>query len=196
MRLERRTLLHLLAVSPLPALLGVSPAVLERALRASDRARTRGPGAHAPTFFNASEWETVRLLADLIIPRDDRSGSATDAGVPEFMDYVLAEGSESQQVAIRGGLSWLDRECRARYGRRFSDATTTERSEMLNAIAWPDRSAPSVSSGVAFFNRFRDLVASGFWSSEIGVKDVGYVGNAFLTSWTGCPEEARRKIGS
>jgi hypothetical protein len=195
MRLERRAVLQMLAASPLPGLLGVSPAVLERALRVSRSVREQGAGTYAPTFFTATEWETVRLLADLVIPRDDRSGSATDAGAPEFMDHLLGEGSESQQVAIRGGLTWLDRECRTRYGRRFHDAAPAERTEMLNAIAWPDRSAPTVSAGVAFFNRFRDLVASGFWSSEIGVKDLGYVGNTFVTSWVGCPEEARRKIG-
>lgn len=193
MSLPRRDLLQLFAASPLPGLLGVTPATLERAVRVSHDARTGQDAARR--FFTSQEWPTVRLLSDLILPRDERSGSATDAGVPEFIDVLLAEGSESHQVAVRGGLVWLDRECRARYGHPFRETSESERTEMLDAIAWPARSSPSVRPGVAFFTRFRDLVAGGFWSSEMGVEDLGYVGNRFVTAWTGCPDAVIRSLG-
>jgi hypothetical protein len=139
----------------------------------------------------------VRLLADLIIPRDQRSGSASDAGVPEFMDYLMADHDTSPEArtAMRGGLAWIDGECRRRFGKRFIDCVDRERTGLLDEIAWPARARPEMSHGVAFFSSFRDLTASGFWSSEMGVKDLRYQGNTFVPQWTGCPDVALRRIG-
>jgi hypothetical protein len=189
--ISRRDLLRLLAATPLPALLGVSPATLERAGRVARQA-TQAP--NQPKFFTAEEWETVRVLADIIIPRDERSGSATEAGVPEFMDFILNE-STNQQTPIRGGLAWLDRECRERWGKPFRSLADGERTAMLDEIAWPARAKPEMSHGVQFFNRFRDLVAAGFWSSKMGVTDLQYQGNTFVTEWTGCPPSQLRNLG-
>jgi gluconate 2-dehydrogenase gamma chain len=148
-------------------------------------------------FFTAEEYQTVRVLADLIIPRDGRSGSATDAGVPEFMDFMMADQDTSPEArtAMRGGLAWTDAECGRRFGKRFVDCTQRERIALLDEIAWPARARPEMSHGVAFFNAFRDLTSSGFWSSEMGVKDLRYQGNAFVPEWSGCPDAALRKIG-
>jgi gluconate 2-dehydrogenase gamma chain len=190
-QMDRRDLLRLLAAAPLPAILGVSPATLERAVRV---ARQAPQAPYQPKFFTAEEWETVRILADLIIPRDERSGSATEAGVPEFMDFILSE-STNQQTPIRGGLAWLDRECRERWSRPFRALGDTERTAILDEIAWPARAKPEMSHGVQFFNRFRDMVAAGFWSSKMGVQDLGYQGNTFVTAWTGCPAEQLGKLG-
>jgi len=191
--MDRRDLLRLLAAVPIPALLPWSPATVTRARQSAHEAGSGG--VHAPTFFSNDEWATVRLLADLIIPRDDRSGSAGDAGVPEFMDTLLADGSESEQTRIRGGLAWLERESRERFGAGFVAATPAARTELLDAIAWPARSAPELSQGVRFFSRFRDLVAAGFWSSRMGIDDLGYQGNTFVTAWQGCPTEQLRRYG-
>ncbi len=192
--MDRRDLLRLLAASPFPVLLGASPAALEQAVRAA-HASVADPGRYQARFFTPAEWETVRLLADLIIPRDERSGSAGDAMVPEFIDTLLAEGEEAQQTALRGGLAWLDRECRTRWESPFRMLSVSRQTTMLDDIAWPARALPGVSQGAVFFTRFRDLVAAGFWSSRIGVEDLGYQGNTFVARWTGCPDPQLRKLG-
>ena len=193
--MDRREMLQLLALSPLPAL-GLSPAAVDRAARHAREslADVRQGTAYAPAFFTAVEWRTVLALSDLIVPRDERSGSATDAGVPEFIDFVMTEYPE-HQVPVRGGLAWLERECRERYGKGFADCVASEQTALLDAIAYPKQATPEMSQGVAFFNRFRDLVLSGFWSSKVGVEDLGYKGNTFVAEWKGCPPEVLAKLG-
>jgi hypothetical protein len=159
------------------------------ALRAAPAAR-----AFEPKFFTPSEWTTVRVLVDLIIPRDVRSGSATEAGVPEFMDFMLTENA-GLQTPMRGGLAWLDTECRERFGQAFTDCADAERRAVLDDIAWPARARPELSPGVAFFSRFRDLTASGFWSSEMGIRDLRYLGNTAVAQWTGCPPDQLQRLG-
>lgn len=157
-------------------------------------ARAAQGAAFRPQFFNEHEHATVRLLVDLIIPADDRSGSATDAGVPEFMDFMMTD-RPSMQGWMRGGLAWLDIESQRRFDVLFLDAEDAQRTELLDAIAYPDDAADDLSHGVAFFNRFRDLTASGFWSTEMGIDDLQYMGNRVVSEWTGCPEEALRHVG-
>jgi hypothetical protein len=149
---------------------------------------------YEPKHFTAHEWDTVRLLVDLIIPRDARSGSATDAGVPEFMDFMLGDDPDLD-VPIRGGLAWLDHACDDRYGKTFFTASDAERAGLLDDIAWPKKAKPQHSAGVAFFNSFRDLTASGFFSSKMGVEDLRYIGNTVVPEWKGCPPEALAKLG-
>jgi gluconate 2-dehydrogenase subunit 3-like protein len=162
-------------------------------------ARRQTPDApYAPKFFSAHEYATVRVLVDIIIPADERSGSATEARVPEFMDTLLADDSVSDKAsrtAMRGGLGWMDREAHARYGKTFVLCTPSERTAIVNDIAWPAKAKPEVSQGAAFFSSFRDLTASGFWSSPMGVKDLQYLGNRFVPEWKGCPPEALAKLG-
>src|SRR5207244_2418624 len=130
-------------------------------------------GQAVPRFFNAHEWKTVRVLSDYVIPHDERSGSATDAKVPEYMDYLLAEkdASVNNQIAMRGGLAWLDTECRKRFQKSFIDSSDTQRREVLDDIAYPSKAKPEMRYGVSFFNRFRDMTASGFFSSALGWED-------------------------
>ena len=177
------------------ALAGVAPAVYERVARSTRRAIER-PEPFEPAFFTPHEWRTVRVLADLVIPADERSGSATDAGVPEFMDFMLVE-RESMQVPMRGGLRWLDAESVERFGAPFVDLAAEQRTTILDEIAWPDRARPEMAAGVEFFNRFRDLTASGFFSSRMGMEDLQYLGNRAVARWTGCPPEtlAHLRVG-
>lgn len=195
----RREVVELLSAVPLALLLGCTAETSRRVARAArDSAAARSLGARfEPRFFTQPEYETVRVLADIIIPRDGRSGSATDAGVPEFMDFMMADQDTSSEArkAMRGGLAWLDAECRGRFGKRFVAAADGERTGLLDQIAWPAKAKPEMKEGVAFFNGFRNLTASGFWSSEMGVKDLRYQGNAVVPEWTGCPEAALRKLG-
>lgn len=151
-------------------------------------------GASAPRVYTPHEWQTVRTLVDYIFPKDERSGSATDALVPEFMDQMLFL-EPGMRTAHRGGLAWLDSECRERFGATFVGATDARRREMLDLIAFPARAPAELSHGVQWFNAFRDLAATGFWTSEIGVRDIGYMGNTPQVAWNGCPSENLRRLG-
>lgn len=198
----RRDLLKLMGMAPLAGALDWNAAQVERATRrvralaAADETGAQ-PAEFTPTFFTPREWRTVRMLADYVIPRDERSGSATDAKAPEFMDFILGEpgANENTRLAIRGGLAWLDVESRRRVGAPFVDATDPQRRQLLDDIAWPDKAPPAMSYGVAFFNRFRDMTAAAFFSSSVGWKDLQYIGNTFNPGWNGCPPEANAKLG-
>jgi hypothetical protein len=195
--MKRRDALKILGLAPLAASIGVAPSHLERATLALARLEEEPGFAAAPTFFNAHEWATVRVLVDYIIPRDERSGSATEAKVPEFIDFLMSdkEASEGMKTAMRGGLAWLDNECQHRFQKSFVGATDAQRRQVLDDIAWPAKARPEMSHGVRFFSRFRDLTASGFFSTQMGWRDVRYMGNVALPAWNGCPPEALAKLG-
>jgi hypothetical protein len=192
--ISRREALQLVGVASLAAAFDWTPPQLERAARLARETVASG-AAFEPTFFTAHEYETVRVLVDVIIPKDERSGGATDAGVPEYMDFLMSDGSDGQRSAMRGGLAWLDIQSRKRFRKTFNECVEQERATILDAIAWPARAAPDMSQGVAFFNSFRDLTAAGFFSSRMGVEDLRYQGNTFVAEWKGCPPEALAKLG-
>jgi gluconate 2-dehydrogenase subunit 3-like protein len=189
---SRRAAVQVLAGIPILAA-GLSPAKVREAVAAA-RAALASPDGYAPAFFTPHEWETVRILVDLIIPKDEHSGSATDAGVPEFMDFIVND-QKDMQIPIRGGLGWLDTECRERYTRDFLSSSDKQRRAVLDDIAWPVKARSEMSQGVAFFSRFRDLTASGFYSSQTGVEDLRYIGNTVVPEWKGCPPDALAKLG-
>jgi gluconate 2-dehydrogenase gamma chain len=196
--MSRRDVLKLAAVSPL-ASVAASPQMerVERFMASLAAAEEQQQG-YVPKFFTAKEWRTVRVLADYVIPRDDRSGSATDAKAPEYMDFVLNDEltSENNRIAMRGGLAWLDNECRKRFnGKTFILATDAERRAVLDDIAYPRRAKPEHAAGVTFFNRFRDMTAAGFFSSAMGWRDLQYIGNVFNPNWNGCGDAANAKLG-
>ena len=147
-----------------------------------------------PKFFTAAEFRLVRVLADIVIPKDERSGSATDAGVPEFMDFMMID-QPVRQVAMRGGLAWLDVECQRRFDKAFVNCVDAERTAVLDDIAWPAKAKPEFAHGVAFFSNFRDLTASGFWTTRMGIDDLQYMGNRSVARWNGCPPDALKKLG-
>ncbi|HVX51452.1 MAG TPA: gluconate 2-dehydrogenase subunit 3 family protein [Chitinophagaceae bacterium] len=146
-----------------------------------------------PAFFTPAEMATITLLADIIIPKDDVSGSASDAKVPEFIEYIVNDMTE-HQVPMKGGLRWLDMKCLAQYGNAFTDCTKEQQMEMVDAIAYPKKAKPENKPGVSFFNLMRNLTATGFYTSEIGVKDVGYMGNQ-ITEWNGVPDDVLKQYG-
>jgi gluconate 2-dehydrogenase gamma chain len=204
--MNRRDALKAFALLSSANFLEVGPPQLERALRGMESlAEAAEPTAageepqqapYSPKFFTRREWQLVRMLSDYVIPRDARSGSATDAKVPEFMDFLLSDkdASATNQNAMRGGLAWIDNESRRRFSRTFVTATDAQRRQILDDIAFPRRAKPEFSHGVAFFSRFRDMTASGFFSSSMGWKDVQYIGNVFH-HWDGCPPPALNKLG-
>jgi gluconate 2-dehydrogenase gamma chain len=192
--MDRRTSLKLLALSPLPLAAGCtwSPDDVDHAHRQADAARASGGPPAA--FFTAHEGATVRVLADLIFPADDRSGSATDLGVPEFMNFIVAD-VEGLQIPIRGGLAWLDAHTRRRFGHPFVEATDAERRSVLDEIAYPEDAATEVRHGAVFFTRFRDLAASGFWTTREGMEDLRYLGNRAVARWGGAPPSEMDRLG-
>ncbi|MDB5276807.1 MAG: gluconate 2-dehydrogenase subunit 3 family protein [Ferruginibacter sp.] len=141
----------------------------------------------APAFFNEHEKSTLIVLADLIIPKDAVSGSASDAKVADFIEFIVKDIPD-HQVPMRGGLKWLDLQCLNTYGQPFTGCTAAQQTELLEQIAYPGKTKPEMHQGEVFFNRMRDLTASGFYTSEIGIKDLGYKGNA-PGKWEGVPKD-------
>ena len=137
--------------------------------------------------------KTITVLVDIIIPKDDVSGSASEAGVPDFIEFI-AKDMKHHQVPLRGGLKWLDMQCMKSYEKSFVDCTATQQIELIDQIAFPEKAKPEVAQGVAFFNRMRDLTATGFFTSKIGIADLGYVGNT-PNQWDGVPQEVLDQYG-
>ena len=190
-RINRRRVLQLLGSAPLAAGFVWTEAEVLEAQRRTQQARTAA--RFKPAFFTAHEYSTVVLLADMIIPRDERSGSASDAGVPQFIDFMMVD-QPTRQIPMRGGLAWLDAECNSRFDRTFLAATEAERGKVLDDISGLEPLEPSHSHGVEFFRSFRDLVATGFWTSKVGMEDLQFMGNVFVHEWSGCPDEVLKKL--
>ncbi|WP_276481781.1 gluconate 2-dehydrogenase subunit 3 family protein [Paraflavitalea pollutisoli] len=143
------------------------------------------------TFFTPEELATITILGDIIIPKDDVSGSASDAKVPEWIEFIVKDMPE-HQVPMRGGLRWLDMQCLRRYEKAFKGCTQQQQMEMVDEIAWPAKAKPEMAQGVAFFNLIRNLTVTGFYTSEIGVKDIGYKGNT-PNKWNGVPDDVLKQ---
>jgi gluconate 2-dehydrogenase gamma chain len=133
---------------------------------------------------------------DLIIPRDAKSGSASEAGVPAFIDYMMSEASDTNKAKMRGGLAWSDREARTRFGNKdFVAITADEQKKILDDVAWPAKAGPTFTQAANWFSYLRDMTASGFYSSRIGIADLGYQGNVPVTNWRGSSPEWMAKLG-
>lgn len=194
--MARRDVVRMLVAAPLAALAIRFEDVDVAATHAADalQAAQQKGAPYKPKFFTADEWGTVRLLSDIVIPRDARSGSATDAGVPEFMDFMMTAYPDIGRN-FRAGLTWLDGESRKSFGKPFVQGSLAQQTAILDRIAYPKKAAPALKQGVEFFTRFRDMTASGFWSSKVGVADLQYVGNRPQAAWNGCPPAALAKLG-
>ncbi len=160
--------------------------------------RTKEELAHerkllAEKFFTDHEMKTITILADIIIPRDDVSGSASDAGVPAFIEFIVKD-MPRHQVPMRGGLKWLDLQCLRKYNADFASCSNENQIAMVDEIAFPEKAKPEMAQGVAFFNLMRDLTATGFFTSEIGIKDLGYQGNR-PNQWDGVPQDVLDQYG-
>lgn len=147
----------------------------------------------AEKFFDEHEMKTITVLSDIIIPKDDVSGSATDAKVPDFIEFIVKD-MPHHQIPMRGGLKWLDLQCMKRFEMTFVDCTQSQQIEIVDDIAFPDKAKPGMEQGVAFFNRMRDLTACGFYTSQIGIKDLGYAGNS-PNRWDGVPQDVLDQYG-
>ncbi len=146
---------------------------------------------NSTTFFTPHEMATITLLGDIIIPKDDVSGSASDAKVPDFIEFIVKD-MPKHQVPMRGGLRWLDMQCLNRYKNTFAECNKQQQLEIVDAVAYPKKAKPEMKPGVAFFSLMRNLTATGFYTSEMGVKDVGYMGNA-PNNWNGVPADVLKQ---
>jgi len=186
--MERRTLLQIIASASGAGALGAETAEAQTAKPAA-------PAAYKRKVFDDHQWRTVRVLCDLILPADEHSGSATQAGVPEFIDDWLdfrkhEDGNDRLETQILGGLAWLDRESEHLFEKQFADAAAAQQKQILDRIAWPGRAAAEDHIAVTFFNRFRDLTVGGFYSSRAGIADLPYLGNKAIMDWQGCDPKA------
>lgn len=202
MKMDRRKYLKTLAVGTVSAsvlLDSCTPPKEEKVITgapALDRTpaeRAREEKLRSETFFDPHEMATIAILADIIIPKDDVSGSATDAKVPEFIEFIVKD-MPRHQVPMRGGLKWLDVQCARNYNKTFVDCTSSEQIEMVDQIAFPEQAKPGMEQGVAFFNLMRDLTATGFFTSEMGLKDLGYMGNR-PNQWDGVSQDVLDQYG-
>ena len=143
------------------------------------------------TFFTPEEMATITVLADIIIPKDEISGSATEAKVPDFIEFIVKDMPE-HQTPMRGGLRWLNIQSLKRFEKSFTAITDKQRLEIVDDIAYPNKAKADMKQGVAFFSLMRNLTATGFYTSEMGVKDLGYMGNT-PNQWNGVPDDVLKQ---
>ena len=151
--------------------------------------KTASPsGKYTPKYFNPHQYETLTTLCDTIIPKDEKSGGAIEAGAPEFIDLLSSE-NEDYQLEFGGGLMWLDNFCMDRLQCTFLECSAAQKKEVLDLIAYKKNAAvdPTLSQGVAFFAALRNMTCDGFYTSKIGIDDLQYIGNTALADFPGCP---------
>jgi len=150
-------------------------------------------GKYVPKYFPAHQYETLTSLCDTIIPRDERSGGAVEAGAPEFIDLLTSENEEFQ-TRLGGGMMWLDNFCVDRYGKVYLECVPEQRKEVLDLIAYRKNAKenPGLTSGLAFFAIVRNMTCDGFYTSKIGIADLQYIGNTSVHEFPGCPPVPER----
>ncbi|HEV2382772.1 MAG TPA: gluconate 2-dehydrogenase subunit 3 family protein [Terriglobia bacterium] len=193
--ISRRALLAKLSVVTAGSALKLAP--LQAAQHAHDQVReekTGEPcGEYSPRFFSPHQYLTLRSLCQTIIPPDEHSGGAIEAGAPEFIDLLTSENKD-YQLKLGGGMMWLDAICRDRYGDVYLKCPATKQREILDLIAYRRNAEtdPGLSQGISFFSFLRNLTTDGFYTSEIGIRDLQYIGNTYVAEFPGCPpvEEA------
>ncbi len=143
---------------------------------------------YTPKFFKAHDYKTLQTLSQTIFPADADSGGAIEAGAPEFIDLLTSENQDYQRI-LGGGIMWLDNSCSDRYDKIYLDCSPEQQKEILDKIAYRKNAAgdSSLSQGVEFFSFLRNMTADGFFTSEIGIKYLGYIGSTYLTESPGCP---------
>lgn len=190
--INRRDLLKAAVVAPTAALVQLSTTV--GAASPSNR-MAEASAEYAPKVFNPHQWKTLHVLSDFILPAEGQSGSATEAGVPAFIDDWLNLHEELMKTEVLGGLAWIDMECNRQFAHDFVDCSEAQQKQILDRVAYPAKAAPEDSGAVSAFNHIRNLVLGGFYSSKIGIAELQYQGNKMLESWDGCPETATTRLG-
>jgi len=151
--------------------------------------KARDKALMSETFFSEHELATIAILCDILLPKDEISGAATEAGVPEFIEFI-AKDIPQHQLPLRGGIMWLDHESNSRFGKVFKDLSDKEQIAIVDDIAYPEKAEedPKLAQGVQFFDRMRNLTVTGFYTTKMGLEALGYVGNR-PNIWDGIPED-------
>jgi gluconate 2-dehydrogenase gamma chain len=151
-------------------------------------------GKYVPKFFPPHQYEALVSLCDTIIPKDEKSGGAVEAGAPEFIDLITSENVEFQ-TRLGGGLMWLDNHCTDEFGKIYMECTPEQRKATLDLIAYRKngKERPELKQGIAFFAVLRNMTCDGFYTSKIGVADLQYIGNTSRTDFPGCPPVPERQ---
>ena len=189
--ISRRDVLKTLAMSAAGgSVLQVIPLeAAEMAHRMVHKQKAAAPaGKYAPKYFTPRRYEMLTSLCDTIIPKDEKSGGAVEAGAPEFIDLLTSENEEFQG-RLGGGLMWLDSYCIDHYGQAYMECTPEQRKEVVDLIAYRKNAkvTPELHQGVAFFAFLRNMTCDGFYTSKIGIEDLQYIGNLTRSEWPGCP---------
>jgi gluconate 2-dehydrogenase gamma chain len=189
LRISRRAVLKsLVRGAAATSVLRVIPAEAAQYAHRMIAAEKAAAKAYAPKFFSPHEYKTLEALSEAIIPADSSTGGAIEAGAPEFIDLLTSENTQYQLI-LRGGLLWLDGLCSDRYDKVYLDCSPAEQKQVLDQIAFTNNavSTPSLSPGIEFFSFLRNMTADGFFTSQIGIQYVGYIGSTYLKEFPGCP---------
>ena len=201
LRFQRRAILKMMMAAPLAGWMPLASLAAEVAKAmpgssvAGEHASDGAEDTYQPKVLHPHEWRTIQVLSDCILPADENSGSATEAGVPEFLDDWLDYQRGELLTEVRYGLAWLDSECTPTFQHNFVDCAADQQAQILDRIAYSHKAAPEDARAVAFFNRLRDLVLGGYYTSEMGIRDLPYLGNEPQASWQGCPAPVLAKLG-
>ena len=156
------------------------------------------PGGPWPLTLGTTARLTTTALCDLIIPADDISPAASSVGVVDFIDEWISAPYPQQRAdrdIILPGLLWMEAEAQKRFGQPFAGIKDEQQAAIADAICNPSKAAPNLATAAKFFAKFRDLTAGGFYTTPVGMKDIGYVGNVPLERFDGPPPELLRKLG-
>jgi gluconate 2-dehydrogenase subunit 3-like protein len=188
--ISRRDILRTLAVGVTGSVLQVIPAEAAAYVHqmVHKEKAAAAAGNYTPKYFSASQYATLVALCDMIIPKDEKCGGAVEAGAPEFIDLLTSENGKFQ-LRLGGGLFWLDGYCTDRYGKVFLECAPEQKKEVLDLIAFRKNAKQdlSLSQGVSFFAFLRNMTCDGYYTSKIGIADLGYIGNTSLREFPGCP---------
>ncbi len=149
-------------------------------------------------ILTESELKTLTALCDMIIPQEDQSPSASQVGVPAFINEWVSASYPIQQadkLIVRGGLAWLNIESLRRSEKEFVDLSEAEKTAICDDIAYLPKAKPAFTIGAIFFAKVRDLSATGFYTTTQGMKDLGYIGNVPLAKFDGPPPEVLKHMG-
>lgn len=163
-----------------------------------DLVRVYQPGDLWPLTLNADQRRTATALCDCIIPADEVSPAASAVGVPDFIDEWVSAPYPKQKAdrkLILDGLAWIENESKRRFGRPFSGLNEEDQTAICRDICYEPEAKPEYRAAARFFARYRDLTAGGFYTTPIGTKDIGYVGNVPLPSFEGPPPELIKRLG-
>ena len=193
---SRRDILRSLAVGATAgSVLTMIPAqAAEFAHSLVQKEKAAAAGKYAPKFFSPHQYETLVSLCDTIIPKDERSGGAVEAGAPEFIDLITSENVK-YQTQFGGGLMWLDNHCTDEFGKVYMDCTPEQCKTTLDLIAYRrnGKAKPELRQGIAFFSTLRNMTCDGFYTSKIGIADLQYIGNTSVHEFPGCPPVPERQ---